>query len=97
MGIPSIPKVVKSTPLPGVFASLIRSLTGSSRSATQSNSPHGLYLRYRPRFQKRHHSDFDEYDLMSLRSAEDGREQVSSNGITREIHVEVASERRPDG
>lgn len=96
MGIPSIPKAVKNTPLSEAFVSLLKTLTGSSRSGTQSSTPHNSYPRFKPTQQKRHYNDLDEHDLMSLRSAADGREEAQTNGITREIRVEIESERRSD-
>lgn len=70
IGIPSIPKVIKSTPLTEMVTSLITLLTGSPKPYAEYRRRRGFYSIYKPK-----HPKHDDNELtMSLETAADARE-----------------------
>lgn len=99
IGIPSLPKVVKSIPLTESVISLIKSWKKTGHSGGQSNSRRDLRSWYKPQSRKRHnqtdYSDLDQHDLIPMKSAM-GAEDRMPNTITRVIHMQTTNERRSD-
>jgi hypothetical protein len=99
IGIPSVPKAVKSIPLTESVISLIRSWKRTCQSGMQSNSRRGHPSWYKPQSRQRHnqtdYSDLDKHELISVKGAM-GAEDRMPNAITMEVHVQTTNERRFD-
>ncbi|KAF2877772.1 hypothetical protein BDV95DRAFT_588804 [Massariosphaeria phaeospora] len=85
MGIPSLPKVVKSLPYSESVLSLLRSLTRPGSSGQQTNSRRGLPSWYKPAPKKRPNqfevSELNEHDLLSLKETNSHRPSGSTTEV----------------
>ena len=99
IGIPCLPKVVKSISLTEWVNTLIRSWKRTVQSGFQNSSRRGLRSWYKQHWQKRlnqtSYSDIDKHDHMYMKSAM-GAEERMPIAINREVRLQMTNEPRFD-
>lgn len=90
IGIPSLPKVVKTFPKAESVISLLRSWKRTGHSGTQSNYRHGHPPGYEPKLRKLYnqtdHRDLGTHDLGPIESAMSAEDRML-NAIIREVYT----------